>query len=598
MKNFSSENIKADFRNPAKNFAFTAILCGIVLFFSAGKITAQTITPIDQIQGEGNISPLAGKAVTTRGIVTAILKKGFFIQTPDAEADKNPKTSEGIYVFANEEMPSGIAVGDAVQVDGTISEYRPRAERVALSTTELTRPNVKVLSKNNPLPAPFVLTTAELDPKGTIDEMERFEGMRVSVAVLNVVAPTSGYTNEKTGEAKSNGVFWGVLPGTARPFREPCIDGLTYLTDKLPPSTPVFDMNPELLRVDSSAEEGASAIDVTAGATVKNLTGVIDYAFKAYTLLIDANSPPTVEGNKTFVPASPAKEREVTVGSFNMENFFDDQINSDNIKKETVLSTEAFQRRLTKASLAIRKVLSMPDVLGVCEMENLVILKKVADKVNSDAVADGQPNPKYAAFLEKGNDVRGINVGFLIKSSKVKVIEVKQLAKDEKLETAGAGSDDAFLFDRPPLLLRAEVADAQTGKPFGFTVIVNHLKSYRGIDDPKDGDRIRQKRRLEAEWLARFVQERAATNPDERLILCGDFNAFQFNDGYNDLIGILKGSPNPNVLAPSTTIFNTGLIDLVNYVEAKNRYSYSYDGDAQAIDHILINKGARERALK
>jgi uncharacterized protein len=41
------------------------------------------------------------------------------------------------------------------------------------------------------------------------------------------------------------------------------------------------------------------------------------------------------------------------------------------------------------------------------------------------------------------------------------------------------------------------------------------------------------KKRLQAEWLSNFVAERAKTNPTERLILCGDFNAFQFNDGYN-----------------------------------------------------------------
>lgn len=596
MKILRFENVKTESRNRVKNFALVVWLCGLVLVFSAGKLAAQTITPINQIQGEGNLSPLAGKSVTTRGVVTAIIKKGFFIQTPDAETDKDAKTSEGIYVFTND-APSGIAPGDLVQVDGTVSEYRPRAERIALSVTELTRPTVKNISKNNPLPAPVTLTAAELDPQGKIDQMERFEGMRVKVEVLNVVAPTGGFTNEKTDFAKSNGVFWGVLPGVPRPFREAGVDGLTYLMDKLPPTTPIFDMNPELLRVDSDAGEGSKAIDVTSGATVKNLTGVIDYSFKAYTLLVDANNPPTVEGNKSFVPASPAGEREITVGSFNMENFFDDEINSDDVKKETVLNKEAFQKRLNKASLAIRKVLSMPDVLGIIEMENLKVLKKVADKVNADAVADGQPNPNYVAYLEEGNDVRGIDVGFLVKSSKVKVIETKQLAKDEKLDTPGA-SDGAFLFDRTPLMLHAEVSDSKTNKPFDFTVIVNHLKSYRGIDDAKDGDRIRQKRRLEAEWLANFVQERAKTNPVERLILCGDFNAFQFNDGYNDLIGILKGKPNPNVLAPSKTIYETGLIDLVDSIDPARRYSYSYDGNAQTIDHILINKAARENASK
>ena len=304
-----------------------------------------------------------------------------------------------------------------------------------------------------------------------------------------------------------------------------------------------------------------------------------------------------ISATQGAVSASPAGAREVTVGSFNLENFFDDEINSDNVQKETLYTKEAFQRRLNKASLAIRKVLSMPDVLGVIEVENLKVLKKLADKINSDEVADNKPNPNYVPYLEDGNDIRGIDSGFLIKSSKIKVLETKQLAKAEKLETAGA-SDDAFLFDRPPFLISVSVIDAKSANPLAFTVIVNHLKSYRGIDDEKDGDRVRQKRRLEAEWLANFVQERAKTNPTERLIICGDFNAFQFNDGYNDLIGILKGKSEPNVLAPSKNTYQTDLIDLVDRIEAKNRYSYSFSGNAQTIDHILVNKGARERALK
>lgn len=563
----------------------------------AGLAAAQTVTPIGEIQGELNLSAFNGKQVTTRGIVTAIVRRGFFIQTPDAETDKNPKTSNGIYVFAGDQMPSGVRVGNLVEVGGNLTEYRPRAERYALTVTEITRPTVKVISQNNALPAPVRLTSAELDPKGKIDQMERFEGMRALVETLTVVAPTGGFVNEKTGEAKSDGVFFGVVAGTPRPFREPGMDGLTVLIDKLPAATPFFDMNPELLRVDSNSQIDSKAIDVTSGAVLKNVTGVVDYAFKNYTLLIDAATPPTVEGNKTFVPASPAGAREVTVGSFNLENFFDDEKNSDDVQKETMLSKEHFQKRMNKASLAIRNVLSMPDVLGVIEIENLKVLKKLAEKINADAVAAGQPNPNYAAYLEDGNDVRGIDSGFLVKASKVKVIETKQLAKDEKFD-AGNVSYDAKLFDRPPFLISVEVADAKTNQPLALTVIVNHLKSYRGIDDEKDGDRVRQKRRLEAEWLANFAVERQKANPSERLILCGDFNAFQFNDGYNDLIGILKGKPDPNVLAASKTVYQTGLIALADYIEAAKRYSYNFNGSAQVLDHILINKKTQERAVK
>ena len=119
-----------------------------------------------------------------------------------------------------------------------------------------------------------------------------------------------------------------------------------------------------------------------------------------------------------------------------------------------------------------------------------------------------------------------------------------------------------------------------------------------GINDLKDGDRVRNKRRLQAEWLAKFLAERAVANPTERMIVCGDFNAFQFNDGYNDLIGILKGKSEPKVLVASTTAYQTGLVDLVDYIDAKNRYSYTFDGNAQVLDHILVNQPARQRGLK
>ncbi|WP_205006704.1 hypothetical protein, partial [Escherichia coli] len=92
------------------------------------------------------------------------------------------------------------------------------------------------------------------NPQGKIDQLERYEGMMVKVDSLIVVAPTGGFEDEKTGKVISNGIFFGVLPGTPRPFREPGISLLMWLVDKLPQTIPYFDMNPELLRVDSGAQ--------------------------------------------------------------------------------------------------------------------------------------------------------------------------------------------------------------------------------------------------------------------------------------------------------------------------------------------------------
>jgi predicted extracellular nuclease len=112
-----------------------------------------------------------------------------------------------------------------------------------------------------------------------------------------------------------------------------------------------------------------------------------------------------------------------------------------------------------------------------------------------------------------------------------------------------------------------------------------------GYDDPKQMANVRMKKRLQAEFLARYVQERLKADPSERIGLIGDFNAFQFNDGVMDVVGTIKGKPagKDEVLMPSEDLVNPDLTDLVDVINAKEKYSYTYDGNAQAIDHIIIS---------
>ena len=134
-------------------------------------------------------------------------------------------------------------------------------------------------------------------------------------------------------------------------------------------------------------------------------------------------------------------------------------------------------------------------------------------------------------------------------------------------------------------------SDPKTGRPFEVTVVVNHLKSFLGYNDPKQQDNVRTKKRLQAEFLARWVNERQKANPAEKIILLGDFNAFQFNDGIVDVVGTIEGKPAPKgeVLNPSDDLVNPDLADLVDSISQGSRYSDSFDGNAQAIDHIIIN---------
>lgn len=582
---------------------FTILFLSVLIFVS--DASAQKDRAISEVQGEKNASPFEGQSVRLTGIVTARLKGGFFLQTPDEKTDGNPNTSEGIYVFTKSEPPGEAAIGNLISVTGTVEEFRPKTEPLSLPITELSmfkdRDIIKVISKANPLPKPIVLSATETS-KTVIDALEKYEGMRVSVAEMTVVAPTNGRVDEKSGASQSDGTFYGVVKGVARPFREIGFDIYDYVLlpgkekEKLKKDAPkivLFDHNPERLRVESATQLGAQTIDVTSPAEIKNLTGVLHYTYRAYSILVDADNKPSVSNLVKAQPLPAPSDRQFSIAAMNVERLFDDE-DDPNIK-EPIITSEGFEKRLKKISLAIRSFLQMPDIIGTVEMENLTVLKKLAERVNKDAEASGKPNPKYEAYLVEGNDIGGIDSGFLVKSSRVEVLETKQFGKEEKFENP-VSKDDVSLNDRPPFLLRAAIKEQKTNKLLEVTVIINHLKSLRGYNDEKDAPFVRMKKKLQAEFLARFVAERLKANPNERIALVGDFNAFQFNDGIMDVIGTIKGTPaaKDSVFTASEDLLNPDLTNLVDLIKPEQRYSYIFDGNAQILDHFLVSEAFKK----
>jgi predicted extracellular nuclease len=550
-----------------------------------------TLTPIHAIQGTGPASSLVGQVVSTQGIVTGRRSNGFFVQTPDASVDGDPATSEGLLIFTGSAPPAPAAIGNLVRVTGTVAEFVPSADPFSPPVTELTGPTVTALATGEPLPAPVTLTAADTSPSGGIDQLERFEGMRVAVGSLTVVGPTGGSINEANATSTSNGVFYGVITGLLRPFREPGIEVPDALPAGAPCCVPRFDANPERLRVDSDAQPGAAPIDVSVGAEVTGLVGPLDYAFRTYTILPDAASPPAVSGGAAPIVVPSPAAGDLIVASWNLQRFYD-EVNDPSVS-DAVLTASAFARRLAKASLAIRTVLRVPDVLAVVEVENLPTLQALATRINTDAVDAGLPDPAYAAYLVEGNDVGGIDVGFLVKASRVTVIDVVQEGKDATYINPANGQP-ALLNDRPPLVLRATVP-RPGGGAFDVTVIANHLRSMTDIDDPVEGPRVRAKRQAQADFLAQLVQDRQASDPAERILVVGDLNAFEFNDGYADLVGTIRGAPAPadQVVTPGLDLVDPDLVDLLGLVDDDQRYSYVFDGSAQVLDHALANAALR-----
>ena len=560
------------------------------------------LTAINAIQGTGATSPLVGTMVTTRGIVTGVkYNNGFFIQEPDdAVAGAPGAASEGIFVYTSAPPPAIAAVGNLVQVSGIVTEYKPG--RAPL--TELSSPTVTLVSTGNPLPTAVQLTSSLPAPGGAWDQLERLEGMRVRVDSFTVTAPTTGTTNEPNATGSSYGECFGVVTGVPRPFREEGIQqpDAAPAGNTIPP-LPRWDSNPELLRFDSDGLVGATRLDLPSGAVLTGLVGPLDFAYDRYSILQDPSAGPGVTSGPGPRAVSTPLPSEFTVASYNLERFFDDS--NDPAIGEPVLTATAFANRLAKASLGIRNYLKTPDVVGIVEMEDLPTLQKLATKISTDAVAAGQPDPLYASYLVEGNDVGGIDVGFLVKTAlvapstpRVSVVSVTQ-ERDGTLFTNPDGTTET-LNDRPPLMLRAVIHNA-AGASFPVTVIVNHLRSMGDVDSSAagsngwatNGARVRAKRLAQALDLADLVQDLQVATPTERIILVGDFNAFDVNDGYGHSMATIAGTTFADdttaVPGDGTNTVEPDLVNLISTVAATERYSFVFEGTIQSLDHVLVN---------
>ncbi len=560
---------------------------GISLCFIAA-LSARADVPlnsIESIQGRGATSPLVGKEVVTIGIVTALKSNGFFIQERPDYGDDDPETSEGIFVFTSS-APT-VTVGDMVDVWGVVQEYVPASDKASAPITEIVSPTIVVVAKSQALPMPVVLTAADSS------RLERFEGMRVTVT-LDVVGPEDGTITEASASSQPNGVFYGVIHGVRRPFREPGINISDAVPAPNPPDVPRFDENFERIRVDSDtpgATPSRQPLDVSVGQSVTT-TGVVDFAYRVYNILPDPGAS-TISGAPMIRDASNAGSNEFTVATENLQRFYDD-VDDPALSSEPVLTTSAFAFRLRKAAIAIRDELHFPDIIVLEEIENIGALTSLADTINSDTVAAGQQDPKYAAHLIEGNDVGGIDIGMLTKSSmagsspRVEVVSVTQMNKGETYVDPTTGRP-ATLNDRPPLVLRAIVHFA-SGDSFPVTVIGNHLRS---LNDVETDARVRAKRAAQAESLALLIQQLQSAG--ERVIVAGDFNAFEFNDGFVDVMGTIAGKPAPasQVVVPTRDLVDPDLLNLDDLLPAAERYSYNFDGNAQALDHILVSASLR-----
>lgn len=140
-----------------------------------------------------------GQQVLVEGIVTATNFSGgnYFISSPEGGA------WNGIYVYDNISNP---ALGDLVRFKAIVDEFYGFTE--LKTVTEFT-----VLSQNNPLPAPVVITTAELASN------EAYESVLVTVEGVTVTALPDQfgqwYITDGSGDAQVDDNIFKLIPDPA-----------------------------------------------------------------------------------------------------------------------------------------------------------------------------------------------------------------------------------------------------------------------------------------------------------------------------------------------------------------------------------------------
>jgi uncharacterized protein len=511
---------------------------------------ASAFTPIYDIQGSGNASPLAGQSVSTQGVVTAVFAAldGYYLQ--DETGDGNVLTSDGVFVYS----PGGISVsvGDRVRLNALVSEFN--------TVTELTNPSGLVVLASGISIAP----TSVVLPEAVNGDLERYEGMLVRIDSPMTVA--QNYFQGRYGQVTL--AAGGRMIKPTNVFRANSVDALALAAE---------NARRVLILDDGSSAQNPNPIPfiaadntLRAGDSVSNLIGVIDHGLinsdTSATAPRDYKLHPTVapvfarDNARTAAPD--AVGGNVKVASFNVLNYFTtlDATGGKCYPGMTqsdcrgANSAAEFQRQRSKIVAAMSAISA--DVFGLMEIENngTVAAQNLVDALNAQMGAG-----TYAVVPTPATGVG------------TDAIRVAMIYKPGKLSLVGQSlSDPDSINNRAPM---AQTFAAANGEK--FSVIVNHMKSKScgtnagADDDQNDGQGCYNARRqLQAQRLVSyFIPLVQAAAGDNDVLVIGDLNSYGMED-------------------PIALLTDAGLVNQIAKHIA-TPYSYIFDGESGYIDHAL-----------
>lgn len=555
---------------------------GSYSFGAAGSAGEQRVahaageTRIGRIQGRGHISPFRGRQVTTAGIVTAVDTDGFYLQDPVGDGD--PDTSDGLFVFTR--RGPAAATGDHVRVRGVVTEFQPGGAATRnLTITQIARPRLTRLSSGNRLPGPVVLGSGGRVPPGRvvdddgfavfdpgedgIDFYETLEGMRVTVRDAVAVSPTSRF-----------GEIFVRARGTA-PSGVSARGALTLRPD---------DFNPERIQIDDDFGLSPMATPhVQVGDSLGDVTGVMGYGFGNYEVRFTEKFSPTRGRLRPEATRLGAGEGYLTIATFNVLNLDPNDADGD---------TDVASGRFDAVASIIAHNLRHPDVVALQEIQDNdgsaktgvkaadATLRMLVDRI----AARGAVRYRFIDHPFIGDDTSGgqpggnIRVAFLYNPARAELVPGSVVTVTDPSDQR-TNPRNPFFNGRLPL---AATFRARAHGGVAVTVVNNHFNSKRGSsplfgqvqpftarqEDPAVNGGVTHRRR-QAETVRAFVARRFAARRDAAIVVMGDFNEFAF-------VSPLR-------------VLGRSLRNLTERLPPHERYTYIFEGNAQALDHILVS---------
>lgn len=566
------------------------------------------VVPIAAVQGREAVSPLRGEFVSVEGLVTALSDDGFYLQSEEFESDGDPQTSQGLFVQTGH-RPDPQWRGLRVRASGMVAELSERGSHpLRGSMTAIAGSPAIVLLTSSPRPLPPA-PLLPWQPYGAPD-YEAFEGMRVGLPEVRVVGPTGGSFDAVQDRTRSDGRFHVALGGADQPapMREPGTRYRPFFHGQPQDWLPRWDGNPEVIGVDSDGD-GHAPLDVAIDSRIDGVIGPLDQRSGRYTVALQHDAQlivrPPLPAPPRIEPGDP-QQRQVAVVSYDLGDLFDEYSPPGSAQPTTPLP--ALERRLGKISRSLRESLLMPDLVAIAGIENEALLQRLAERINRDASASGSADPRYRAIALPNVDPLKPHLGLLARSeqvggwgSRVVVEHIAQIGRDAPLPNSG-GSPSPLLFDQAPLSVDATIQSSD-GHRFRQRLLLVQLAPMVGSEaDTPEAERQRDRRHLQAEFIAGWVRQQQSDPDAPPLLLLGRFDAHAFNDGLVDPIGTLTGRPTEGVstmvLGDGVDRFDPDLLRLAATEPESERYSSIDEGSRQELQHAFADErliGATDR---